>query len=197
MKVIYHYESLGNGPADSPIIQPTQIQTQLIPTLQSIFSLVLLLIPGFTFPKISILTLYLRLFRGKFTRILTWIVMGAACAEGLAYFIATVASCQPVAFFWDKTMEPPGHCIDLRLFYRSFGIPNIVIDVFILAIPFPSVWNLHVPTTRKIGLSVLFLTWLIALVASCIRWALYAERDPLVVSPSKYHVLRKGVCCQY
>lgn len=166
--VIAHYESLTNTPANLPIFAPSQYDTQLVPTLKLIYGLPLVLIPGFTFARLSILTLYLRIFTGRRTRLCTWAVMVLAVVMGFSFQIAAILLCKPVKFFWDRQI--PGGCVDLNLYYRAFGLPNILIDISILLVPIPAVWRLHASVGRKMGLSFMFLTGVIALIASCVRW---------------------------
>ncbi|CAG8982843.1 hypothetical protein HYALB_00006653 [Hymenoscyphus albidus] len=68
-----------------------------------------------TFPKIAILTLYLRIFTDRLARALTW-VMGAILALFfLGGLVLALAMCQPYRYKWDKTIN--GHCGDILAGY--------------------------------------------------------------------------------
>lgn len=166
-----------------PIFAPEQYYSQLVPSLKLIFGLPLVLIPGFTFSRLSILTLYLRIFTGKVTRSLAWVTMFFVIAMGLAFQLTAIFLCHPVNYFWDRQRPHGGVCHDLNTYYRAFGLPNILIDVAILAVPLPAVWTLHASLARKLGLTFMFFTGTIALVASCVRWAIYAHADVRLIVP--------------
>ena len=74
---------------------------------------------------------------------------------GIAIFIATIFQCSPVAYEWDKT-KPGGKCVDQLAFDRWLSLPNILIDVMMLAVPLPLVWTLRISSGNKIGLTMLF-----------------------------------------
>lgn len=112
---------------------------------------------GITVPKVCILILYLSIFTDRRVRIVTWavlgIVVGSLVASGLiTYFVI----CQPFAFKWDKTI-PGGHCADLQAAYKYVSIPNIVTDLAIVALPFPTLRLLQVSAIQKVGIFATFL----------------------------------------
>ena len=81
-KAVVHYETLGNPPADLPLTtSKNQIKMQLEPTLKCIYAVSLLLIAGFTLPKLSLLFLYLRVFVGNFLRAAIWSTIAIVSRE--------------------------------------------------------------------------------------------------------------------
>ena len=68
--------------------------------------------------------------------------------------------CSPVAYAWDKTITG-GTCIDELAFSRYKTIPNILVDIFMLALPLPLVWKLQTSITQKLGLTAVFLTGIV------------------------------------
>ena len=181
-KVIAHYMSIGNGPADKPISSPTQYYTQIIPILKLSYSIALMLVPCFTFSRLSVLVLYLRIFTGRFTRICTWISVTFTLLMFITFELVTVFICNPIAHYWDPIMRR-GSCLDLNFFFRSHALPNILIDLAILVIPLPTIWNLNANIARKMGLTLMFLTFSVALVVSCIRWAIWANANATSLAP--------------
>lgn len=147
------------------------------------FSFVLVVIPGFTFARLSILTLYLRIFSGRKTRLSSWSTIAAVLAMGVSYEIASIFLCHPVQSYWQPQNQSKS-CGDLNLFFRAFCLPNILIDLAILSIPMPAVWTLQANIGRKMGLTFMFFTFSIALIASCIRWAFYATANAASLQPS-------------
>jgi hypothetical protein len=107
------------------------------------------------FPKLAILSLYIRLFMNPIRRLsyATGVFVVATFLGGLLLFAFT---CQPFAFNWDKTI-PGGHCININMSYAFFSVPNLISDAFILLLPLHPLWKLHVPRSTKIGLLVTFI----------------------------------------
>jgi hypothetical protein len=108
-------------------------------------------------PKLCILTFYLRVFVNKGTRILVYVLAGVIISTFVAGGLTGTLGCQPLAFFWDPTIEG-GHCININAFFRWISLPNILTDMAMLIMPLPTVWKLHLSMNRKIGLTVTFLT---------------------------------------
>ncbi|KAF2228757.1 hypothetical protein EV356DRAFT_537812 [Viridothelium virens] len=65
----------------------------------------------------------------------------------------------------------------------AMGIMNVIIDVYMIIIPLPTIWLMQMPLKRKIGVSSMFLTGIIACVASiiCLR---FRTRDVEVQDPT-------------
>ncbi|KJZ72154.1 hypothetical protein HIM_08419 [Hirsutella minnesotensis 3608] len=113
---------------------------------------------GITFPKISILLLYLSIFVSRPTRIVTWIVLGIVVNHWIVTgVIATFTICQPFAYKWDKTI-PGGRCTNLMAAYKYVSIPNIATDLAILVLPASSLLKLQTSKARKVGIFITFLT---------------------------------------
>lgn len=64
----------------------------------------------------------------------------------IAYFIMvfleTFLLCKPVQYNWDKSIQ--GSCEGENTAYLVAGITNLVIDTFIVVLPMPKVFRLHV-----------------------------------------------------
>ena len=46
------------------------------------------------------------------------------------------------------------------------GAGNIVSDVFILVLPLPAIWQLHLPTAKKLGVTAIIMTGLACVIVS-------------------------------
>ncbi|KAK8110328.1 uncharacterized protein PG998_006785 [Apiospora kogelbergensis] len=66
----------------------------------------------------------------------------------------TVFICTPVEKAWNSTMS--GHCGASSDLWIGCAIPSVTIDLFILALPMPKVWGLHMTKGRRWGLFVVF-----------------------------------------
>lgn len=51
-------------------------------------------------------------------------------------------------------------CTRTRSLVVTQGVGNVVTDVFLLVLPLPVVWTLHIPLGRKLGVSSMFLVGL-------------------------------------
>ena len=104
----------------------------------------------------AILTLYLKIFIGRVTRGLTWMMGVILAMFFFSGLILALALCRPYAFKWDKTIH--GTCGDIMAGYRWISIPSLITDFFILVIPIPTIWKLQMNKYKKFGLFVTFLT---------------------------------------
>lgn len=118
--------------------------------------------------KWSILAMCYRLFP---TRFMNWgyMVLGAMTALWwIAVMLVTIFQCTPVHRFWD--LATAGTCVNANVFYISTnGVPNIVMDAMILALPIYEVYKLHVPRKIKIAIGANFLIGAVVIIASIIK----------------------------
>ena len=123
---------------------------------QLVFTLNYLL--GVTFPKLAILSLYLRLFLPGFYRIVTYMLFGILVANAIANCVVAGLQCRPFAYNWDKTI-PGGSCLThVDAWYLWASLPNIITDLVMLVLPMPVIWGLHMSKRNKIGLTLIFCT---------------------------------------
>jgi hypothetical protein len=105
--------------------------------------------------KTSISLLYNRLF-GIYGRFRHAIIVTETLV--LCYFVTCVpialGGCHPISYFWNKDQE--GWCLDEIQFFRWNGVANLLLDVLILTLPMPMVWNLHLRTKQKVALTGIF-----------------------------------------
>lgn len=138
------------------IHDPTRITNYL--QLQTAAEFIYML--AITTPKLTILTLYLRIFSVGTSRILryiTWATIVIVVLQWLSVGIVVWASiCQPFRFRWDKRIN--GHCADMLALYRYVSVPNILTDLVILVLPISTIRNLQVSRIKRVGI---FLTFLI------------------------------------
>lgn len=117
--------------------------------------IILWYIAAINFIKLSALTLYGRLFRISRRMIYTlWalgiiVTMWWIASEVLPWF-----NCSPVA----KTIHPlmAGRCWERTAYYRAVGLINPLLDVIILLLPMPIVWNLKMSIQQRCLVSLVF-----------------------------------------
>lgn len=110
---------------------------------------------GFT--KIGILGFYLRVFPGETFRRICWISIGICVAYIPAFCLATIFHCSPVSYTWTSwTGETVGTCDNFNAFAWSHAIINIILDLFIMALPLREIWRLNMGRRKRIMLLIMF-----------------------------------------
>ncbi|KAF2872301.1 hypothetical protein BDV95DRAFT_569447 [Massariosphaeria phaeospora] len=134
--------------------------------------------------KMSILLQYIRLFAP--TRDLNKPMWYGAWATAVACFIFytifmfwTLFYCYPRQMIWNK-LTPNGKCNDHTPIVISQGAFNMGSDIIILLLPTTSLWQLHVPFARKMVITVLFATGLLACAASVMRIVFTIKIAPVI-----------------
>lgn len=147
------------------------------------------------FIKLSILLQYLRIFaptrRGNM-----FIYVGAHICiwtNLIFYLVETVfqiALCSPRKKIWNPLMTT-GHCFNADATYQATGIFNVISDFAIFILPMPCVWRLKLPLKKKILMTMIFATGLLACITSILR-TYYTWR--IVQSPDvSYNIVPMGM----
>lgn len=108
------------------------------------------------FVKISILLLYLRLFKiNRIFRYLDFALMSLVVGYCVSLALSILFACKPLARTWDSSIR--GTCpVDIAKVDYAIGGFNIFTDTAILILPIPIVWTLQISTARLIGLMLVF-----------------------------------------
>jgi hypothetical protein len=155
--------------------------------LKCIYALLQFLLASYAATRYSILALYLRIFSDRRLRIAIWAVTGFVTLQWLGFAITSVFQCTPVYHFWDRSVE--GTCVDVDKFYRSVTPFNLLVDIVLVLMPLPTVWQLKATKTRKWALTLLFGLGLAALVASAIRLSVYEKHTAKYIAPSYTNIM--------
>lgn len=121
-----------------------------------------------TFVKISLLLLYCKVFP------LTWFLWSARFVGLLCicYTMGTILAaflvCQPLAFYWDTTIEG-GHCGNEFLSYILTGSINISTDLMVLLLPIPSLIRLEMSLYQRLTLIATFACGLFTCIVGALR----------------------------
>ncbi|PQE21091.1 integral membrane protein [Rutstroemia sp. NJR-2017a WRK4] len=130
-----------------------------------------------TFPKLSILAMYLRIFRIPFYRAATYFIFYFLIVSSTVLFLMILFQCTPVNFFWDKTIEG-GKChFDIEKLFLYASLPNIITDILMLALPLPFILTLNMTRKVKVGLAITFLTGSSGLATSVLRFVSFARQS--------------------
>ncbi|KAI0875611.1 50S ribosomal protein L36e [Hypoxylon argillaceum] len=122
------------------------------------------------FTKVSLLLFYLRVFPSQMFQRVCYITMGVVVASGIAFTLGGIFYCTPVSYIWTGwTGETKGHCVNFNAFAWSHAVVSIVQDLWIIALPLPSLINLQLGTRRKVHLILMFSVGLAITVISIVR----------------------------
>src|SRR4051812_22403499 len=89
--------------------------------------------------KLSIIDLYIKMFPSVTFHRVCYATTAVSICYFSSVFIETFALCKPVQYNWNKAI--PGSCSeDLTTAYVVAGTMNLVIDVFVVAMPIPMLW---------------------------------------------------------
>lgn len=104
--------------------------------------------------KISILLLYIRLFRldNKVFRGFIFFGIFATSALSLAAIVSLLSICRPMHYFWTQFYRgSTGICRgNLGTLYLMTATINVVLDVYLLALPIPRVLTLQMSPRKKV-----------------------------------------------
>lgn len=126
--------------------------------------------------KMAILFQYLRLFapdrkNHRFMWYGAWVMIIACFIFYTVFTFWTAFYCYPREMIWNKFLQPAGKCHDHSPIVMNQGAFNMASDIIILLLPTASLWQLNVPLARKIVITLLFGTGLLACAASAMRIA--------------------------
>ncbi|KAF2728069.1 hypothetical protein EJ04DRAFT_504678 [Polyplosphaeria fusca] len=140
--------------------------------------------PAIFLVKMAILTQYLRLFApSRSLNRIMWYGAWATIISSFIFYVIqmfwTLLYCKPRRMIWDK-LTPGGKCQDHTPIVFSQGMFSIVSDVVILLLPTSSLWKLRVPMARKVVITILFATGLLAIAAAGMRIFFTAKIKPVI-----------------
>jgi hypothetical protein len=105
--------------------------------------------------KFSILHLYIVIFPSRTVRRICYCTMALSVGYWIHIFLETFVLCTPVQYNWDKTIA--GTCDPNTLIaYILAGTINLILDIFIVALPMPLLWSLHMSLPKKLGTISMF-----------------------------------------
>ena len=133
--------------------------------------------PSIVCAKCSILALYCRLFGvlKNFARV-CYLLMGMTVAWGIATLLPAIFQCIPIGTAWDPT-STRNNCSNLRAYLVGTNVPNVLLDFLILVTPLYPIWNLKLPTAKKVWISGIFVlgAWYVIYVSSILNTWLYLQ----------------------
>ncbi|KAM0541345.1 hypothetical protein ACHAPJ_013293 [Fusarium lateritium] len=110
---------------------------------------------GLFFAKVSILSLYWRMFRVTSIRLPIQILFGCSLIWITFRLFMGIFHCVPVNAFWDSTAG--GYCaIEDKKFFFGTTLVHAAIDIAILILPMWQIGKLQLPLLQKAGIMIMF-----------------------------------------
>lgn len=83
----------------------------------------------------------------------------------------------PVQAAWDilKYNAQNSKCIQIRSIYLGGSVPNVVLDLIIVIMPLPYVWQLHAPVAQRVVLAGMFALGTFIAVVSLVRLIIFLQ----------------------
>ncbi|KAJ5612673.1 hypothetical protein N7510_005867 [Penicillium lagena] len=145
--------------------------------------------------KISLLLFYARIFTVRRFQIFAYAVASLVLVHGDIVLFAIIFQCKPIPYAWDKSI-PDGTCTVQHVLYRFISPPNVLTGIFILVMPMPFVWRLHVPRAQKMALTGVFLLGGLGTVASILRMVIYYMCTDLAQGDVTWYSVELGILSQ-
>ncbi|ATZ45769.1 Btp1 [Botrytis cinerea B05.10] len=132
---------------------------------------------GIMFTKLSILTLYVKIFKiNKVFRYICYGMMAFTIVYLMIFFFLFAFNCNPPARTWHLLgWTGGGSCFDnIKTSYAVGGI-NIFTDIVILIMPLPLIYRLQLKLAQKLGLIAIFGTGILVVVCTIARQVIIVE----------------------
>ena len=114
--------------------------------------------PAYGFIKLSVLLFYRRIFVTSSTfRLINDIIIVLISCWALSFFVAEIFLCGThLKALWDEDSSR-GHCASHSLLLLWFAITDVIGDIAVLAMPYPSIRKLQMTRRDKLGVSGILL----------------------------------------
>ncbi|KAK2043908.1 hypothetical protein LZ31DRAFT_584979 [Colletotrichum somersetense] len=107
--------------------------------------------------KASILFLYLRIFPDARFRSILWYTQLVNLMGYIVFTTTAIFSCHPTSYFWTGwAKETEGKCVNLNALSEGHGGFNVILDVWMLALPLSQTHNLNMKPKKKMGIMLMF-----------------------------------------
>ncbi|KAK3052458.1 hypothetical protein LTR09_006312 [Extremus antarcticus] len=107
--------------------------------------------------KISLTLTYLRIFPQQTLRIVAFVVIGSTICYTIGLGVATVVQCSPISYSWTRwDGEHEGTCNHLNAQGYCAASLNILLDLLVVAMPMPILWQMNMNLRKKIMIIAMF-----------------------------------------
>ncbi|KAH0843118.1 integral membrane protein [Fonsecaea pedrosoi] len=108
--------------------------------------------------RAAILLFYLKVFPQPRFHKVTYAVMALCFVNAASWIIIALIECKPISYIWRMVRAPgTGMCrINFQTANTAFAATNIILDVIVLALPFPMVLKLQISRIKKLQVLSMF-----------------------------------------
>ena len=90
-----------------------------------------------------------------------------------------IFQCTPIASQWNNLeIRNQGNCVAQKPFYYANSITDLILDIFILALPLPMVARLKLPLTQKFAVGGMLLLGVLVCISSAMRLGVFLKFAP-------------------
>lgn len=136
--------------------------------------------------KISIVFLYLRVFRGKVLNYIVWATQAVNVAVAIIFIIGLFIVCQPLAFYWAYADDTEGTCHDYIDESGVYPGLNIFLDVWMIILPASQLWKLKITKKAKYGIMAMICLGLVTTAMTILRFRSVRTNPDLLLEIDLY-----------
>ncbi|MCJ1238721.1 hypothetical protein MMC14_006712 [Varicellaria rhodocarpa] len=124
--------------------------------------------------KLSVLLFYRRIFVGRKFTIYSLTICAFVALWCFAFFFATVFQCGGHPANWWTSQYTSEHlCSKTGKLELGFAVSDVMLDLVILTIPLPLIWNLKMSTSHKVAITGIFLLGLLSTAGALARMVVH------------------------
>lgn len=117
--------------------------------------------------KISLLFLYLEIFRTRRFKISTYVVLACVSINNLTIFVISIFVCKPIEAYWNQDIQ--GSCVNQQRLAYVNSSSALVQDVVLLVLPLMFIRNLQMQRSRKVAVGLMFAIGTMGCIATVMR----------------------------
>lgn len=135
-------------------------QKQLASFVGYFYGMELFYIAEMSLIKLSLSLFYLHIFSGLAIQRLLFGTAIFNALFGIAFIIAAIFQCTPISYYWTQYLEhSTGHCVNINLIGWTNAAINVVVDIWMIALPLSQFRVLKLHWKKKaLGVVTMFLT---------------------------------------
>lgn len=102
-------------------------------------------------------------------------MIGLTVTWTVVFFFCNLLQCWPISVNWTGFGAATEQCIDTNKMYLAQAYSDVLLDVLILSLPVPCVWQLQMPVRHKIAVLGMFLLGVLTVGAAIAKLIVFHE----------------------
>ncbi|KAE8354219.1 hypothetical protein BDV28DRAFT_147317 [Aspergillus coremiiformis] len=141
---------------------------QITTVLKMSYSLIILFGTSVGLVKVSICWSVARIFAGPYITLSARALMAMAVLWTIISMIISIILCQPISLSW-PLIGFQGKCMNVTVAYNILAVFDVLVHLFILILPIPTLWGLQIPKATRLALIMIFSTGILPMIVSMLR----------------------------